>query len=112
LRNQPLELECPAVIATVWNIESCDRQTPASGKISRQLSFARYCLQIFGSLFPRLREMAGGSWYVLFLGPLVVRLAAQIFYQRNASIETARVYYEKRQQQTRPAAAAAAIKSI
>ena len=51
--------------------------------------------------------MAGGSWYVLFLGPLVVRLAAQIFYQRNASIETARVYYEKRQQQTQPAAAAA-----
>ena len=41
--------------------------------------------------------MAGGSWHVLFLSPLVVRLAAQAYYQRNASINTARSFYEKQQ---------------
>ena len=46
-------------------------------------------------MIPRLREAAGGSWYVLFLSPLVVRLAAQLYYQKNASINTARSYYEK-----------------
>ena len=33
-----------------------------------------------------------GSWHVLFLGPLLVRLLAQVNYQRNASIMTARFY--------------------
>lgn len=50
----------------------------------------------FGSIFPKLRDIAGGSWKVLFLGPLLVRLVAHFNYQRNASIHTARHYYETR----------------
>ena len=57
---------------------------------------------MFGSVIPRLREAAGGSWYVLFLSPLVVRLAAQLYYQKNASINTARSYYEKQRALEQP----------
>jgi|EP01043_Picozoa_sp_COSAG02_P042084 hypothetical protein len=52
-----------------------------------------------GSIIPKLRGLAGGSWKVLFLAPLVVRLFAQLNYQRNASIQTARYYYENRKKQ-------------
>ena len=48
---------------------------------------------VFGTFFPRLRQMTG-SWKALFLGPLLARAFAQIYFQRNASIKTARHYYE------------------
>ena len=58
---------------------------------------AWFMVFVFGSLFPRLRAAAGGNWYVLFLGPLAVRLAAQVYYQKHASINTARSYHEAKQ---------------
>lgn len=55
---------------------------------------AWFLVFVFGTLFPRLRALTG-SWYVLFLGPLAVRLAGQLYYQKVATIGTARAHYER-----------------
>jgi hypothetical protein len=36
------------------------------------------------------------SWHALFLGPLALRLAAQWYYERAATVETARAHYGRR----------------
>ena len=92
--------EYPGFVANLMEVEGDD----AMMLEAYSNPSAWFLVFLFGSLFPRLWAAAGGNWYVLFLGPLAVRLGAQVYYQKHASINTARSFHEA------ALAAAAAIK--
>ena len=50
---------------------------------------------LFGQLFAALQRYYNGSWKVLLLGPVVLRLASGAWYLRYASIASARSQLSK-----------------
>lgn len=90
--------EYPGFIANLLEVEGDDAMMleALSNPTSWLLVF------LFGTLFPRLKFLSG-SWYPLLLGPLVVRVGAQLNYSRNASVQTARAYLlEQRKRAKQP----------
>ena len=64
-----------------------------SGFLGGQVNWCMVFL--FGQLFAALQRFYNGSWKVLLLGPVVLRLASGAWYLRYASIASARSQLSK-----------------